>query len=53
MNGKTAFVISRIVAIGGSVLTVIAAAVNGIASQYMVDKAVDEAIERRENRAEE
>ena len=53
MNGRTAFVISRAVAMICAVGTIVSAAVNGLASQYMVDKAVDEAIEKRENRIEE
>ena len=53
MNGKTAFVISRVVGFICAVGTVVAAAVNASASQYMIDKAVDEAIEKRENETEE
>ncbi len=53
MNGKTALVISRVVGLICAVGTVVSAAVNGMASQYMVDKAVDEAIEKRENKTEE
>ena len=53
MNGMLAVKIGRIASVVAAGLSVVAAAFAGIGNEYLIEKAVDERIEKRENKTEE